>query len=348
MRESLHKTLIIRFSSIGDIVLSSLLVRTLRDRFPEAEIDYLVKSEYADLVHHNPHISHVLQFSPADGLSGHRQRIRSAEYDMIIDIHDSLRSRYLCFGHPNVVRINKRKLARFLLVRTKLNLYNSFGGSPSVAERYLETVEPLGVKNDGKGLELFLGEVAASRADAVLKESGVPDDTPLIGICPTSRHFNKMWQAKGFSEVGAMLAQSHSCSVVVFGSTEEAGPCAVVVEMIKALQPQLQVLNLAGRLSLLETAAVMDRCSVVVSNDSGLMHIAAARQRKVVAVFGPTVQELGFFPYGTISTVVEHESLSCRPCTHIGLPNCPLGHFKCMKEISPGVVLAAAEDLLRN
>lgn len=348
MRESLHKTLIIRFSSIGDIVLSSLLVRTLRDRFPEAEIDYLVKSEYADLVRHNPHLSHVLEFSQVDELSEHRQRIRNAGYDVIIDIHDSLRSRYLCLGHANVVRINKRKLARFLLVRMKLNVYDAFGGSPSVAERYLETVEPLGVKNDGKGLELFLGDGEVGCVSAVLKESGVSDGIPFIGICPTSRHFNKMWAAEGFAEAGAKLAHDHSCPVVVFGSTEESERCAEVAEMIEKRQPQVQVLNLAGRLSLLETAAVMDRCSVIISNDSGLMHIAAARKRKVLAVFGPTVKELGFFPYGTVSTVVEHKSLSCRPCTHIGLPHCPLGHFKCMKEISPGVVLAAAEQILRN
>ena len=106
-------------------------------------------------------------------------------------------------------------------------------------------------------------------------------------------------------------------------------------------------MNLAGKLNLCETAAMMDKCSVVVTNDSGLMHIAAARKRNVVAIFGPTVKEFGFFPIGTRSVVVENTELDCRPCTHIGLPSCPKGHFKCMNEISTEQVVTSANALLQ-
>ncbi|MFN0157544.1 MAG: lipopolysaccharide heptosyltransferase II [Bacteroidota bacterium] len=348
MRESLHKTLIIRFSSIGDIVLSSLLVRTLRASFPQAEIDYLVKSEYADLIRHNPHLSRVIEFAGSSfaDLSVLRRSIHADGYDLIIDIHDSLRSRYLCFGHPNVVRINKRKLARFLLVRLKVNVYSSFGGSPSVAERYLEPVASLGVENDGKGLEFFIPKEATASVARLLNEIGIPDTTQLIGICPTSRHANKMWLPDRFAEVAAALTMKNGGSVVVLGSKDEMEQCRIVADMVNAQGGNAS--NLAGKISLTETAAVMDRCSVVVCNDSGLMHIAAARKRKVVAIFGPTVRELGFYPYGTFSEVVEHPSLACRPCTHIGLPSCPEGHFKCMREISSRTVLTAAERLLHQ
>ena len=159
MLDSLNKTLIIRFSSVGDIVLSSLLVRTLRHRFPQIHIDFLLKSEYADLVRYNPHVNRVIEF-PSGGSIGDlirlRRAIRSERYDLVVDIHDSIRSRLLSLGARKVVRVDKRKLARWLLVNFKRDVYSSFGGAPGVAERYLETVQPYGVQDDGGGLELHV------------------------------------------------------------------------------------------------------------------------------------------------------------------------------------------------
>jgi len=131
--------------------------------------------------------------------------------------------------------------------------------------------------------------------------------------------------------------------VLLFGAREEEDLCAAVAEGIRALHPGGRTVNLAGRLSLLETAAAMDRCALVVANDTGLMHIAAARGVPLAAVFGPTVRQFGFFPRGARAAVVEHPGLDCRPCTHIGLPRCPEGHFRCMNEITAEVVAQAAE-----
>ena len=136
MADSINRALIIRFSSVGDIVLSSLLVRAFRFRFPDAQIDFVVKQEYADLVHFNPNITNVREFPSAGtfkDLVHLRKKIQHNNYDLVVDIHDSLRSRFLCLGAKRAVRINKRKLARFLLVRFKLNVYDKFGGAPGVA-----------------------------------------------------------------------------------------------------------------------------------------------------------------------------------------------------------------------
>ena len=351
MLDSLNKTLIIRFSSVGDIVLSSLLVRTLRHRFPHIHIDFLLKSEYADLVRYNPHINRVIEF-PSGGsfgdLSRMRQAIRNERYDLIVDIHDSIRSRLLSFGMSRTVRMDKRKFARWLLVTLKRDLYSSFGGAPGVAMRYLETVAPFGVTDDGDGLELHLPPDSKERVGALLREQGILPGSRAIGICPSAKHENKMWLKERFAETAAALAQQYQASVLLFGSSGETTRCNDIAVMVQKISPSTRVVNLAGVLSLLETAAAMDHCDLVVTNDSGLMHVAAARKRRVVALFGPTVRQFGFFPFGTASTVVEHPALPCRPCTHIGLPDCPRGHFRCMREIQTATVVQAATALLES
>lgn len=351
MADSFNRTLIIRLSSVGDVVLSSLLVRTFHTRFPEARLDFLVKEEFAGLVSHNPHLHEVLTF-PRNGtfsdLRRLRHEIRSRKYDLIIDIHDSLRSRFLCAGATAVRRVKKRKLARFFLVNFKINLYDRMGGAPSVALRYLEPVRRFGIEDDGLGLDLFFPSASEEYVRELLNESGFDGETTFIGICPAAKHKNKMWPKERYAVAAAELVEKRGLPVMLFGVESERALCEEIARGVTALNPDTRLINLAGKLSLPDTAAAMDFCAVVLTNDSGLMHVAAARKRPVVALFGPTVRELGFFPFGTKSSVVEHPALACRPCTHIGLPECPKGHFKCMNEIAAPQVVRAAENLLTS
>lgn len=345
-QNAIHKTLIIRFSSVGDVLLSSLLCRVLRKRFPESTIDFVVKSEYADLVRHNPHLNHIVEFPPGAGqdeLLRLRRTILASRYDLIIDIHDSLRSRFLCLGNNNVVRINKRKLARFLLVHTKRNFYSSVDGSTSIALRYLETVASYGVQDDGQGLEVHIPDDVRQRVESLLQKPKAPS---FIGICPSARHATKIWLQEGFAETAVELARKTSSNIILFGPGDEIDRCSAIEEFIRKRDNSVSVYNMAGKISLLESAAAMDYCRVVVSNDSGLMHLAAARKRPVVAIFGSTVRELGFFPFGTRSAVVENTDLGCRPCSHIGRAACPKGHFRCMNDIQSTQVIEAASQLL--
>jgi heptosyltransferase-2 len=345
MPDAIHKTLIIRLSSVGDVVLASPLVRSLRGRYPDCRIDFLVKSAYADLVRHNPHLSRVLEF-PDHGtiadLVRFRRAIASARYDLIIDIHDSIRSRFLSMGAPRVARIRKRKIARALLVRLKLDVYDRFGGSPGIVERYFETVRTFRITDDGKGTELFVPDLVHAYVDAMLAGEGVAAGTACIGICPSARHGNKVWPEDRFAAVAVRLAGPSRAAVLLFGSTAEHARCSSIAQAITESDGGIRAVNLAGRATLLESAAAMDRCSLVVTNDTGLMHIAASRGRQLVAIFGPTVRQFGFFPPPETSTVVERSDLECRPCTHIGLPQCPRKHFRCMLDIQVDAVAAAA------
>ncbi len=341
------KILIIRFSSLGDIILASPLIRVLRAAYPHADIDFLVKSEYADLLRSNPHLSSIIELKTGehDELRSLKQQIRSRRYDLIIDIHNSLRSRFvrLFSGARSVRVIRKRAVVRFLLVKFKWNLY---GETISVADRYLETVEFLGLPNEAQGLEVFVPDVVAASASVIINKYHVSRHDQILGMVPASRHFTKRWPHERFVEFGILYAKKHRAKVLIFGSKEEDEYCGDIAQMINAKLGSPAAESLAGKLTILETAAIFDRCDVVLANDTGLMHLAAARKRKIVAIFGSTVGELGFFPYGTESIVVERPGLPCRPCTHIGLPNCPRGHFRCMKEIETQEVVAATERLV--
>jgi heptosyltransferase-2 len=242
--------------------------------------------------------------------------------------------------------VNKRKIARTLLVNFKLDVYDRFGWAPDVAARYLETVLPWGVEDDGGIPELFFPPGVPAAVEELLSAEQISPGKMCIGVCPCARHGNKMWPGERFAESAGRLAERHGLPVLLFGGADERKMCGEIEAMINGAHPRARVLNLAGRLSLLETGCAMDRCAVVLANDTGLMHIAEARGVPVVAVFGPTVRKFGFFPRGARATVVEHPGLSCRPCTHIGLPRCPLGHFRCMKEIAPDEVIRCAERSL--
>ena len=344
-----NKTLVIRFSSVGDIVLSSPLIRELRQRDPQAQVDFLIKDAYADLVRHNPHLTNIVTPGRDRGLKPLlrlRKEIRRRRYDTVLDIHGSLRSRFLTFGLRGVRRINKRIIARAVLVHFKRDIYPLFGGSPGVAERYLETMPPPRVVHDDLALDLFVPTAAQERARALLDATGIGTDAGTVGICPSARHFTKVWPEDRFISVAVSLARRWHAPVVVFGGSDDRDRCGMIARKIAEESPGTRIADFSGTTTLLETAAIMDFCRVVVTNDSGLMHVAAARKRPVVAVFGSTVRQLGFFPVGTQHRVVENLHLSCRPCSHIGRSACPRKHFRCMLDVSPQQVLESVFELV--
>jgi heptosyltransferase-2 len=211
-----------------------------------------------------------------------------------------------------------------------------------VTDRYLEPLRPWQVADDGEGPEIFPSEEARNAAGELAARAGAGEDAGWVGLAPSARHATKMWPWEGFARAGAELSLRRRTGVILFGGETDAALCAQTAARVRELHPGVSLLDASGKLSLPATAALMDRCGVVLTNDSGLMHLAAARRRKIVAIFGSTVRQFGFAPPAGSSIVVEQHGLPCRPCTHIGRPSCPLGHFRCMTEISPERVIAAA------
>ena len=347
MMDPSPKTLVIRFSSIGDIVLSTPLLRVLRARFPDGQIDYVTRSEYAELVKSNQNLNRTYEFDARlgfDGLRALKKKIKEERYSLIVDIHDSLRSKYLRSLHGSrVVVLNKRVVPRSMLVKFKKNVYKEI---LPVADRYIETVKALGIANDGKGLELHIpdetlfgtaGKVATLRLNQFEK---------VIGLCPGARHFTKRWPPERFSRVGAACAQKLDAKILLFGGKDDETLCNQITWEINNQAGPERASSLCGQLGLLETAAAMESCDIIVTNDTGLMHIAAAMHRKIVALFGSTVREFGFFPQEPGAVVLENRGLDCRPCSHIGRSECPEKHFKCMLTIEADDVYAQVKALL--
>jgi lipopolysaccharide heptosyltransferase II len=348
MERSVNTTLIIRLSSIGDVLLASPLIRLLRKRWPAARIDFLVKREYADLVRFNPHLSSVIEFDARNGrreLRLRRQELRRVTYDLIVDIQGNFRSFLLrTMNARKIVHVNKRRLARFLLVNLKWDVYRV---APPVPIRYMEPLGKIGLVDDGEGLEVFVPESIVQGVQRRLSETGVLGEKTVVGFCPGAKHATKRWPLERFSELAVRLIDEGGLTIMLFGGEEDRARCAMIEHrVIQKTGEPARVVNLAGTLSLLETAAAMDCCDVIVTNDTGLLHLAAARKKKVLAIYGPTVKEFGFFPYGTESRVFERVGLYCRPCSHIGKEVCPEGHFLCMKETGVEEVLRGVKSFL--
>jgi heptosyltransferase-2 len=343
-----EKILIIRLSSIGDIVLATPLVRVLRARFPFSQIDFVLRKEYADLIRYNKNLDSIVEFDAKTGFYGLRRlknQLRAEQYDLVLDIHNSLRSRYLriLISVKNIVVVNKRIFARTMLVKFKKNYYREI---VSIADRYIETVYKFGVQNDNAGLELHVPDEIKLNIYKKMSALGIDRNKKIIGFCPSAKHATKCWPQERFTEFGIRLANEYGTKIILFGGPADKDRCGAIADAINERIGKGRAVDLSRELSLLETAAVMEFCDIIVTNDSGLMHIASSMKKKVMAIFGSTVREFGFFPVGTESVIVERTGLYCRPCSHIGRSNCPEGHFRCMKEIQVEDVAEAIKGML--
>ena len=316
------KILIIRLSSLGDIILTTPLVQELRKKYPDARIDFVVKKEYAEIVEQLPWLSTIYTIDTTKGneeIPKLKNDLKKNNYDHILDLHNNFRSIKLRKGIGGKIHIiNKRTFKRWLLVKTKINLFKN---EPDIIGRYFETAQELGITDTGNGVT-FGKEFLRSH----IKKAA---------ICPGAKHWNKRWVPEYYVEVAKDLI-GRGYQIEFFGSAEEN---EYITEIASQL-PQDKITNLCGKIPLAELPQRMAECSPAITNDSGLMHVAAAVGISTISIFGPTVGEFGFMPRNKDVTIVENLNLDCRPCTTIGLDHCPKGHFKCMKEITPEKVIS--------
>jgi len=313
-----RNVLIIRLSSLGDVLLTTPLIRSLKSKYPDINVDFVVKRQYSMVLKGNPYLRRI--FFPDE-------EIDVTQYDVIVDLQNNLRSCKIRLKfEKRVVKFKKYSLDKYLLVNFKVNRFREL---PAIPVRYAETVEK-GLL-DESGLDLLIPDSVKSR---------LTEDKQTIGICPGSRHFTKRYPAEKFIEVGNKLA-SEGFRVVVIGGEDEKNICAEISDSING------AINLSTENDLHQIAADMKRCDGIICNDSGLMHVACAVKVPVVVIFGSSVREFGFTPYGNKHKVVERENLSCRPCSHIGKEKCPEKHFRCMLEISSEEVIKCIKSIIK-
>lgn len=307
------KILIIRFSSIGDIVLTTPVIRCLKQQLKDIEIHYLSKKAFQQILSSNPHIDklHLLD----EQLSITIEQLKSERFDYIIDLHNNLRTRIIKFQLGVKSRsFNKLNIKKFLLVNFKINTLPD----KHIVERYLETVAFLGVKNDGKGLDYFFSK--EYNLELLLPST----HQHYLGLVIGAQHATKRLPTEKL--IG--ICKSINFPIVLLGGKEDRGRAD---EICKATGEH--VLNACGKYTIEESAFLVKQAKKIISHDTGLMHIAAAFNKPIVSVWGNTVPEFGMYPYLVSEhKIAEVKGLRCRPCSKIGYKKCPLGHFKCMNE----------------
>lgn len=341
-----NSILVIRFSSMGDIILTTALVRTLRKKFPQSIIDIVTSNKYSEVFINNPYITNLIEYDKKWNLKQIRnckkqllRNLDSNKYDIVIDLQNNLRSLIFRFNlAKHHLKVKKERIKKILLIKFKINLYKKIRFIP---EKYLAAALPLGIVEDDLGCEIWLsGETGKNQYPPELKNP-LTSDNLVIGIAAGAHHATKRWPLEKFAELCNILYSAFGADIILLGGTDDKEICDKIVSLSTA-----PIQNCSGSKSILATAEILDRCSLLVSNDTGVMHIAAARKVPVVAIFGSTVPEFGFSPYRVENIIVQKE-LSCRPCTNIGRDKCPLGHFNCMNQIEVEDVMDAIKKLSR-
>lgn len=312
----MKKILIVRFSSIGDIVLTSPVIRCVKQQ-TGAEVHFLTKESFSGLAGNNPHIDKVI--TVRSKVSEVQDKLLAEKYDFVVDLHHNLRS----WQVKRLLKIPsasfpKKNFEKWLLVNGHIDLMPK----THIVDRYFEAVKPLNVTNDGKGLDFFI----PAQDEVDLSVLPASHRAGYVAFTAGAKFHTKRLPAEKMVSIVSRLNRP----VVMLGGKEDFSHA----EIVRAECGDI-VYNACGKFNLNQSASLVRQSELVVAHDTGLMHIAAAFRKRIFSVWGNTVPAFGMTPYlpGEGSKIIEVKDLYCRPCSKIGYDRCPLGHFRCMREI---------------
>ncbi len=327
---SCMKFLIIRFSSIGDIVLTTPVVRCLKQQVADAEVHYLTKFSFHKVIASNPYIDKFYYLNNDWDLLLHE--LKEENYDYIIDLHHNLRT--LKIKRALKVKsfsFNKLNFQKWLLTNIKINRMPDV----HIVNRYLQTLKEFGVQNDHKGLNYFIPK------EEEINQTDLPHSHHLgyIGLVIGAAHNTKRLPLHKLKELCSALHHP----IILLGGPEDAA----MGEQIASID-NVKIYNACGKFSINESADLVRKAKLIITHDTGLMHIAAAFKKPIISVWGNTVPAFGMTPYFG-NTQVQHSkyevpNLRCRPCSKIGYNKCPKGHFKCMEQQDVQQLAAVAQS----
>lgn len=324
------KFLILRFSSIGDIVLTTPIIRGLKQQVEGAEVHFLTKPQFKGVLSENPYIDKLLILK--DDLNETLQEIQFEDYDYIIDLHHNLRTSVIKRKTGIVAfSFNKLNFKKWLLVNLKINKMPDV----HIVDRYRDTVKVFDVQDDGQGLDYFIPE----KDKVVAMEMHAAFEGQYMVVVVGANHFTKQIPAEKI----VAIANNTGMPVCLVGGKD-------VEKQAAEIEKQLSIpyLNTVGKISINQSASLIKQCHVVLTPDTGMMHIASAFKKNIVSLWGNTVPELGMYAYraGEQSKLFETKNLHCRPCSKIGYKKCPKKHFKCMNEINNSEVVTYIQGLI--
>ena len=309
------KVLVIRLSSIGDIVLTTPVIRALHEQLG-VEVHFLCKARFGSILAHHPYVSRLWHYETA----GLTEQLRSEGYDAVIDLHKNLRTLRLrrALGVRSYT-FDKLNIEKWLLVNLKIDRLPDL----HIVDRYWAALAPLGIVDDGKGLDHYLP--AEAEATARQWHRAHLEERPFVALVIGAAHATKQLPVEQLTAVCQAL---DTPTVLVGGPGDRAAG-----DHIRMAVPE-RVYNTCGEMSIHESAALLARASRVITHDTGMMHIAAALDKPLTVVWGNTVPAFGMYPYRVSDyRAMQHPTLRCRPCSKIGYAKCPKGHFRCMREL---------------
>lgn len=316
------KILVIRFSSLGDIVLTTPVLRCIKQQLPESETHFLTKSGNVELLYNNPNVDKVITLQ--DTLHQTVKQLKKEHYDYVVDLHNSLRSRLVRLGlHTSSSVYRKENLGKWMTIVFKRN----FMSERNVVQRYMQAVKPLGVSDDKGPLELYLPEElcgeAFERRVINRRVVGGLTEVPYVVIACGAQNETKRIPVDKLVLLAALI----KARVLLIGDKKDSTRMRDWGASFGG-----NVINLCGKTSLLESAAFIRDAAAVITPDSAMMHFAAAFARPVIAVWGATTPSFGFSAYRTPHIDCVVGKLRCHPCSRMGSRRCPHKHFKCMHE----------------
>lgn len=323
--------MILRLSSIGDVILTSPIIRSLATCLPESELHFLTKAAYAPLLDHHPQLEKVHRFE--GNLQKTIQELETEDFDFVLDLHQNIRTARikLALGIPSAT-YSKDRWA--VLAHTKFKLPTL--PNRHTVERYAQTLDKLDCQLDEGGLELHLPSEAHKAAQDIVQRFF--HRAPL-GIVLGAGFLTKRWPAAHFID----LINAYGNPVLLLGGPGERAFSNEIADSL-----QVPHLNATGHYNLVLSAALVRECQALITHDTGLMHVAAAFQIPAIVLWGNTAPEIGFAPYNAPHQNLQVEGLSCRPCTKLGHDQCPKSHFRCMNDLLPAQVLEALQTLDSN
>jgi heptosyltransferase-2 len=335
----LKKILIIHTAFIGDIILSTPLIKKIKAKYIDegSSITYVTTPAGASVLKNNPDLDEIIAYDKRGTHKGFKglyllgKRLNYKGFDEVIIPHRYLRSSILgrLTGAP--IRIGYDNASGGFLLTKKI----PYDRSKHEVEKLLSFIELDNFTN--KKLSLYPSEIDKKKIDEIWKKNNL-EGKKIILVAPGSKWFTKKWPIEYFNELLKKLAKKSEYRIVLIGGQEES---------MLNMYTDKNIINLMGKTSLLDVAELCNRSNIIVTNDSSPIHIASAFEKlHIVAIFGATTKELGFFPWSKNSEVLENNNLDCRPCGLHGGDKCPKGHFKCMLDIKPEIVYEKIQNYL--
>ncbi len=316
----MKKILVVRFSSIGDIVLTTPVLRALAAQLPQAEVHFCTKKQFENILKDNPYVHsvHCLDKNFSDLL----RQLKAEKFDFVLDLHHNLRSFRLKWhlGRPSA-SFDKLNWRKWLYVKFKMPMPKQH-----IVERYMATAAKLGIRPDGKGLDYFVPE----KDNLTFQDFPDPFQQGFVAFAIGGQHATKRLPSSKIIELSLKIDRP----LIFLGGREDREVAEYVVKALRNQKPHALVMHGCGLWNLNQAAAVVRLAEQVWTHDTAMMHVAAAFGKKIVAIWGNTTPELGMYPYQSPHFNLENKQLKCRPCSKIGYASCPEEHFKCMNALS--------------